>query len=427
MAGASFSDVETYGSVKELYSEEKRYQEHIQNSLSNFIRRAEDGEVEFDGKNWNIAAQLQLNESYAAITDGEHLPDSDIMKDVFAQFRPKLHYATMEATYFASTRGHKNGRVGGKYIDDLVKSTLLAMTSGINFDLYANGRGFRANVQAAVAGQASFIATSSMRLRAGMRLDWYDSTYANKRGTIKIALRSVDRLTKTVYIDPAFGTGAVPVGAAANDKLVVIGALDAGEPTDGRYLAGLGRITDNSLSFGGLSPSLYAAWQTINQNLGGGNITQEALQLQFDQMYQISGFYPNKVAFNTCQKRAYLANFINQRRFTNNSFDTGASSLTFDPIKMGKDEKNIKPQDVEWLEDKDCDTDTFFIWNDECLCIASDLTNEPAIADEDGTEFRKRIGYDSDQGFYRYWVNTVSAQRNGIGKIYGCAVPAGAL
>jgi hypothetical protein len=427
MPGAAYSDVDTYGSLIERYSDEKRYQEHVQNSLYNFIRRAEDGEVTFDGKNWNMAAQLQLNESYAAINDGEHLPDSDVMKDVFASFRPKLHYATMEATHFAGTRGHKGGRVGGKYIDDLVKSTLIAMTSGINFDLYGNGRGFRGKVQSAVAGQASFVASSSMRLRAGMRLDWYDSTYATKRGTIKIALRSVDRLTKTVYIDSTFGTGVVPTGAAANDVLVVMGALDSGEPTDGRYLAGLSRITDNSLSFGNLSPTTYAQWQTINQNLAFGNITQEALQLQFDQMYQISGFYPNKIAFNTAQKRAYLANFMNQRRFSNNSFDTGASSLTFDPVRMGQDEKNVKPGNCDWLEDKDCDTETFFFWNDECLCIASDLAQEPAIADEDGTEFRKRIGYDSDQGFYRYWANTVSGQRNGIGKIYNCAVPAGAL
>ena len=425
--GATFADVDAYGSLIERYSDEKRYQERVMNSLYKFIRHADEGEVEFDGKNFNIAVNLQLNEAYAAINDGEHLPEADVIKAVFAQYRPKLHYATMEATHFAGTRGHNGGRIGGKYLDELTKSTLLAMTSGINFDLYGNGRGFRAKIESATPAATSFVVSSSTRLRAGMRLDWYDSSYTTLRGSIKIALKSVDRLTKTVYIDTTYGTGAVPTTAAANDVLVVAGALSANEPTDGRYLAGLSRITDNSLSYGGLSSSTYAQWQTINQNASNGNLTQQLLQYQFDTMFIISDMFPNKMVLNTCQKRSYLNNFLNQRRFTSNNFDTGASSLTFDPVMMGKNEKNKKPRSIEILEDPDCDLDTVYFWSDECLAIGTDLYDEPTIADEDGNEFRKRIGYDADQGFMRFWANTVSAQRNGIGKIYGLSIPSGVI
>ena len=427
MPGAVFTDVDNFGSLIERYSDEKRYQERVMNSIYKFIRHADDGEVEFDGKNFNIAVNLQLNEAYAAINDGEHLPDASVIKAVFAQFRPKLHYSTMELTHFAGTRGHAGGRVGGKYIDETVKSTLLAMTSGINFDLYGNGRGYRATVESATPAASSFVVSSSTRLRAGMKLDWYDSTYTTLRGTIQIAIKSVDRLSKTVYIDSAYGTGAVPAGATANDVLVVANALSAGEPSDGRYLAGLARITDNSLAYGGLSPSTYAQWQCINQNASNGNLTQQLLQQQLDQMFIISDMFPNKMVLNTVQKRTYLNQFLNQRRFTSNNFDTGASTLTFDPVMMGENEKRKKPRQLDILEDPDCDTSVVYFWSDECLMIGSDLYSEPTIADEDGNEFRKRIGYDADQGFMRYWANTVSPQRNGIGKIYGLAVGSGVI
>ena len=427
MPGASFSDVDSFGTLKERYSDEKRYQERVMSSLLKFIRTADEGEVEFDGKNFNVAVNLQLNEGYGAITDGEHLPDPGLVKAVFAQYRPKLHYSTMEVTHFAGTRGHSGGRVGGKYIDEIVKSTVLSMNSNINFDLYGNGRGFRANIESATPGAGQFVVSSSSRLRTGMKLDWYDSSLTVLKGSIALAIKGVDRIAKTAYIDPAYGTGVVPAGAAANDKLVVSGALSAGEPSDGRYLAGLQRITDNSLSFGGLSPSTYAQWQCVNQNASGGNITQQMLQLQFDTMFVISEMYPNKMVFNTAQKRSYLNNFLGQRRFTSNNFDTGADSISFSPVTMGENEKKKKPRSVEMLEDPDCDPDTFYFWSDECLMIGADLYNEPTIADEDGNEFRKRLGYDSDQGFMRYWANTVTPQRNGIGKIFGLAVPSGVI
>jgi hypothetical protein len=427
MPGALFSDVDTFGNLIEKYSDDKRYQERVMPSLYKKIRTASKGEVDFDGKNFNIAVNLQLNEAYAAINDGERLPDADIIKGVFAQYRPKLHYATMEATHFAGTRGHNGGRVGGKYLDEIVKSSLLAMTSGISFDLYGNGRGFRASVLTATPAASSFTVGTATRLRTGMRLDWYDSTYTTLRGQIKIATKGIDRLNRTVYIDSAYGTGAVPAGAVATDVLVVVNALAAGEPTDGRYIAGLGRITDNTVAYGGLDPATYAQWQSINLNASSGNLTQILLQQQLDNMFIISEMYPNHMVIPTIQKRSYLNQFLNQRRFTSNNFDTGASSLSFDPVNMGENGKNVKPKTLDILEDPECDADTVYFWSDNCLMIGTDMYSEPTIADEDGNEFRKRIGYDSEQGFMRYWANTVTPQRNGIGKIFGLNVPAGNL
>lgn len=427
MAGATGSDVEIFGGLRERYSDETRMQERVGQNLLSFIRRANDGEVNFDGKAFNMEVDLQLNEAYAATLDGERLPQSGIIKSVFAKYTPKLHYSSMEATHFAMTRGHAGGRADGKYIDSLMKKTLLAMTSGLSFDLYGNGFGLRATIEAATPAALQFVVQSSTKLRPGMVLDWYDSSYSTLKGTIAIAIKSVDRMSKTAYIDAAIGSGAVPAGATAGDKLVVAGSLAAGVPSDGRYLAGLARITDNSLAYGGLSPSVYAQWQSINQNASLANPTQQMLQLQWDNQKIISGMYPDKVVLNNAQKRAYLNNFWSQRQFGSNSFDTGASSVTFDPVTMGTAGKDKKPQRFEILEDPDCDPDVIYMWCDECLCIASDMADEPTIADEDGNELRKRIGYDSESGFYRFWANTVSHQRNGIGKIFGLAIPSGVI
>jgi hypothetical protein len=425
--GMEFSDVSAFGQLKELYSSDVKYQEFIMSSFYNFINK-DRGDVQFDGANFNIPVDLQINESYAALNDGERLPEGDTFKGVFAKYGPKRMYSSIEATMFAATRGHKNGRPDGKALDKLMRGTLISFLSNLDSDLQGNGRGARATIAAGVvAGAASFPVVSSVRLRPGMKLDWYDATLATKRGTIKVSLKGVDRMNKTVYVDSTFGTGVVPVGAVAADRLVVMGALSAGEPSDGRHVAGMEMITDNTLALGGLSPSDYASWMATVLNATQGNPTQEILQLLWDSMYTVSGFYPNRMSFNPAWKRAYLSNFLNQRRFNSNSFDTGASNVTFSPVKMGEDEKGKKPGEFKMLEDPKCEPTLTYLWNHDALRFVSDYADSPHLADEDGSEFRFRQGYDAIMAFYRFWANTVVDQRNAIGKIYNFATPSGVI
>ena len=428
MTGVTFDDVDTWGMLKELYAEDAQYQEQVKSSFYNFIRHADDGEVEFDGSYFNIGVTFQLNESYGAKNDGERLPDPDFQKGIFAKFRPKLMYSTIEATTFAATRGHKNGRVSGKFLDDTVKGTLLSFMSNLDSDALGNGRGYRATVSSATGGASSFVVNYSTRLRPGMRLDWYDSTLATKRGSIKIAPRGIDRLNRTVYVDSTFGSAAVPSGAAVDDVLVVYGALAANEPSDGRHMGGYARLSDNSVTVGNISPSSYAWWTATNINAAGANPNQELLQQHWDNMGIIAGAAPNRAAFNPAWKRGYLVGFLNQRQFTSNAFNTGATELTWTPVVMGKDGDGAKkPPQFQMLEDKNIDPTEFLTWNHDAFCVASDYSDAPHLADEDGAEFRYRPGYDSMSGFYRFWANIVVKQRNALGKIYGFSTVAGVI
>lgn len=417
MSGAQFSDVESYGNLKELYSEDSYYQENVVSSFFNFIRHADDGEVEFDGLNYNVAVILAQNESYAALNDDERLPDSGFPMGVFAKYGPKRMYSQIEATTFAATRGHKNGRVDGKYLDDMIKGTLMTFMSNLDSDALGNGRGYRATIATATPAASSFTVDYSGRLRPMMLLDWYDSTYTTKRGTIKISLRGVNRMDRQVYIDATYGTGAVPAGATADDVLVVAGALAPGEPSTGRYIAGYDALVDNSSALGTLSPATYASWAATVLNAAGGNPTQEILQVLCDLIHDIAGPYPDSMVFNSAWKRAYLTGFLNQRRFTSNSFDTGASELTFSAVRMGEDESKKKPKQMRMLEDKNMDPTKVNIFVSSAFCIASDYADAPHLADEDGSEMRFRQGYDAMFGFYRYWGNTVVKQRNALGQI----------
>lgn len=427
MSGPVYSDLQTWGLLKELYDDDVRFQEHVQTSLYNFCDHASKDEVEYDGANFNVPLQFELNESYAMINDGERLPQAGFPKGVFAKYAVKLAYSTLEPSTFAATRGHRNGRPNGKYLDDYVKGTLLSMMSNMDFDLYANGRGFRATVLAATPSASSFTVEFSTRLRPGMLLDWYDSTMTTKRGSIKIPTKGIDRINRTVYVDATFGSASVPTGATAGDVLVVYGALDAGEPTDGRYVAGFDRVLDATVSLGSVSAANYAAWAPTNLNAAGANPSQELLQTFWDWLYTISGMYPNRMVFNPAWKRAYMAQFLSQRRFNSNVFDTGASSMTFSPLKMGTDEKNKKPSEFKMLEDKNADPEQVLVWYSAAIKCASDYADTPHLADEDGEEFRMKLGYDVMQGFFRYWWNTVTYQRNAMGKIYGFATPSNVI
>lgn len=427
MSGATFSDVDTYGLLKELYADDVEMQDNIVSSFYNFLRKADSSEVEFDGKYWNQGVVFQVNESYAAINDDERLPNASYQKGVFAKYRPKLMYSSIEMTVFAGTRGHKNGRPNGKYLDDTIKGTLLSFMANLDSDALGNGRGYRATVATATPAASSFTVDFSTRLRPGMVLDWYNSALTVKRGSIQIALKAVDRMNRTVYIDSGFGTGAVPAGATADDVLVVYGALAAGEPSDGRYMSGYGYLTDNTLAVGGLSSSTYALWASTNLNAAGANPNQEILQQEWDALWIIGGAPANRAAFNPAWKRGYLNQFLNQRRFTSNSFDTGASNLSWSPVRMGKDDSGKKPVQMEMLEDKNMDPTEFFMWNQSALAIATDYGDNPHLADEDGSEFRFRRNYDSINGFFRFWANTVVKQRNMLGRVYGFTPASGVI
>jgi len=427
MAGVNLSDLDSFGALHELYSSDREYQENVQSTLFNKINK-DQSDIKLDGKFFNIEVSLQLNESYAATNDDEALPLPGKTRSEFAKYKSKNMYSSFEATQKALTRGWAGGITeSGKYADRLLKETLISFVNNINQDLYQNGRGKRAVIATATAAASSFTVDSAAPLRPGQILDWYNAALTTKRGTIQISIKSVDRMSRTVYIDAAYGTGAVPAGAVADDVLVVANALSAGEPSDGRHIAGLDRITDNTFSLGNLSASTYASWASVNQSAGNGNISQELLQLQWDSMFIIGSRYPNYTAFNTAQKRAYLAPFLNQRQFTSNNFDTGAASLTFSPLKMGVDEKNEKPGSTTFLEDKDCPPDVWYFWNYDDLILGTDYYGEPHLADEDGETMRFRPSFDAMQGFYRYWANTVVRKRNRLGKISGLAVPTGTL
>lgn len=427
MSGATFSDVDTYGLLKELYSDDVKYQEHVKSSFYNFLKKFTPSEVQLDGKYFNCPTQFALNESYGLRNDGERLPDPDFHAAVYAKFRAKLAYAAIEMTTFAATRGHNKGRPNGKFIESEIKSTFLSFMANSDSDALGNGRGLRATVLAATPAATSFTVTFSTRLRAKMVLDWYDSTLATKRGTVKIALKSIDRMGKTVYIDTGAFDAAVPAGAAAGDILVAQGSLAANEPSDGRGPCGYARTCDNSVSVGELSPSDYAAWSATVINAGLANPNELILQQFWDAMYVISGSYANRMGFNPAWKRSYMQGFLNQRRFPTNNFDTGMASLSWSPVRMGKDEAEKRIPRMEMLEDKNIDPTECLLWVYDAIGVATDFSAEPHLADEDGAEFRLRHNYDSMHGFIRHWWQIVTPQRNAVGRIYNFASPAGVI
>lgn len=426
MSGVTSADVDAFGGLKELYDEDSHYQQHIENSLYSFIDKA-GADVEMDGKHWNIYAKFALNESYAGLTAEQRLPQSGVNKGVFLQYNVKLNYAMAEGSTFALTRGHAGGRINGKEMDELIKDTYLSFLSNVDYDLYANGNGYRATIETATPAATSFTTVSSIRIRPGMLFDWYDSTYVTKRGSIKIADKGTDRINRTTYVDTTYGSAAVPAGATAGDVLVVLGALDPGTPSDGRFAAGFQRLTDNTLSLGGVSSSTYAWWAATNVNAGGANPSEMLLQQHTDQMYEISGLYPNRMVFNPSWKRAYMEPFLNQRRFTSNTYDTGMSSISYSAVKMGESEKGQKPQMMKMLEDMNADPSEILIFHNQAVQIATDYADTPHLADEDGQEFRMRLGYDALQGFYRFWWNTIVPQRNALGRQYNYAAMSGVI
>jgi hypothetical protein len=429
MAGTTLSDVQTYGHLQRQYSQDVQYMEHFQNALMRFIEL--DTTVNYDGEAFFVPVNFVINMSYGARNDGEALPVADKSKGVFAQYSSKLMYSTLESTFKAATRGYRGGRPDGQWLDKLVRDTLIACEHEVSNDHYGNGRGHRAYIATATPTATNFTVTSSTRLLPGQKLDWYDSGMTTKRGTIQIDDQGIDRQARTVYIKTTYGTGQVPSGATAGDRLVIEGAADAGEPSDGRHIQGLERITDNSVSIGGLAATSWRAWQSYNENMSSTIISIDVLQRLFDNMKTISGKKVNRWVLNPAQKRQYFNILVAQLRFAGGMLEGGAKGLTFNPVRMGKDmdgETDYGMGGLEILEDSACDLDVMYFWNNADLKRAEDYTTGgPQIAEEDGRTFRFRDGYDTLTAFLRYWSNLIVYKRNAIGKIYGLTTPTGVV
>jgi len=429
MAGTTLSDVSTYGLLQRQYSDDVVYQEHFANAAMQFIEL--DSAINYDGEAFFVPLSLVINTSYGARNDGEALPVAEKSKGVYAQYSSKMMYSSLESTFKAATRGYRGGRPDGEWLDKLVRDTLINCEHEISNDVYQSGRGHRAYILAATAGDTNFTVTSSTQLLPGQKLDWYDSTLATKRGTIQIDDQGIDRQAKTVYINTSFGTAQCPTGATAGDRLVIMGAIDAGEPTDGRHMGGLARITDNSLSIGSVAPTSWRSWQAYAENMSSTVINLDVLQRLFDNMKTISGKKINRWILNPAQKRQYFHLLVAMNQFAPGNLMGGAQNIGFSPVRMGTDmdgETDYGNAQQKILEDAACPLDVMYFFNNECVKRGEDYTTGgPQLAEEDGRSFRFKEGHDTLNAFMRYWMNICVFQRNGIGKIYGLSTPSGVI
>lgn len=423
MSGITLSHVEAYGGLFELYSKDRKFMQNMTSLLWANIAKASDSEVNFDGNYWNLTVLNNVNESYKAVNAGESTGIAMKQTEIFARYRPKLMYSRMELESIAAQKGYKGGRAAGKYSDDYVKNTFLSFLTNVSIDGYLSGNGYRATIATATAAATSFTVDTSQYLRPSMRLNWYNSALSVLRGTVQIAAKGIDFLNKTVYLE---STTPVPVGATADDVLLVEDAL-LNAPSDGKYLSGLNLACDNSSTLGTLSPSDWAMWQAIVQNANGGNPSQEIFQTQFDLFQQISNELYDMMAIHPTQKKTYLFQYFNQRRFNTGTYDTGASSLSFSPVVMGNASQQNKPKVTKVLEDKNCPVTDVFFWVYDSVKLSPYYTKEPSIAAEDGRDWYLDRDFDTLEGLMRYWANIVYFMRNHVGKIGGFSLPSGTV
>lgn len=429
MAGTNLADVMAFGQLQRQYRNEVVYQEHFANAAFAFLEV--DSTVNYDGENFNVPVNFVINASYGARNDGEPLPVAEKSKGVYAQYASKQMYSTLESTFKAATRGYRGGRPDGEWLDKLVRDTLIYCELQISNDIYQNGRGMRAFVDTATPGDTNFTVVSSTQLLPEMKLDWWDAGFTTQRGSIKIDQAGIDRQARTVYINTSYGTMQVPSGATSGDRLVIAGALDAGEPTDGRFMGGFARGADNSLGIGGINASSWRAWQAYVENLNNTMIHLDVLNRTFDNMKTISGKNINRWILNPAQKRQYFNLLIASNRFAQGNLEGGASKLGFSPVRMGTDmdgDMDYALGTLRILEDAAAPLDTMYLYNNESVKRAEDYTTGgPQLAEEDGRTFRFKPGNDALSAFLRYWANIVWYQRNAFGVIKGLSVPTGVI
>lgn len=345
------------------------------------------------------------NESVGAINEEETFRTID--NESYQQYKisPKVEVGPVQFSGLLAKAADQDEEAFAEAVVkelDMAKERLM---KDLNRQFFGKGTGLLAKPAASVLSNAtSFSVDSAQYLRANMVIDIF--TGATKTVDSK-RIQDVDKQNNIVYFATSLGAAL-----ASTDELVKENIRDS-QPTDGKECMGLRGIVDDATeltTFENLDASSKRIWRAIRIDASSGNLTSDLLQRLIDDVTTLGGEEPNKLIMHPKQRRKYLDIVVPEKRYMDQSMDTGFSKLAFNGKEL-------------WL-DVDCQDDTVYAIN---LNYLHKYEVAPmALGNHDGSDtFLRLSNQDVFQAYWRVYMNFGSEKRNAHGKIVSLAKPLG--
>lgn len=341
--------------------------EQQQNLAAMLYKRFGASAVRFGGNAYEFPARMVNTQSIGARGYRVGLPEPILNIDVTSRVRHKFLYGTFDIAGPDIEKGKGNVNAFVNSLTDKMSSLTEMVLKDMNMQTYLDGTGVRATVQAGSAGnnividqvkylrvgmQVNFIGNDGVTLRGGANGDSDNgepagSIYLTKRFTVsKIDTSSTP---PTIQVSNASGivTFANVTGLTTGDFVVRHKAV-------GAELVGLGAIVDDGVNNPGanvlqdIDRSVNSLWKAKVNNLAGGDLTLQAMQLSIDIPEIVSGRKVDLMVGSYNARDRYLQLLVPQKRFTDQKLDGGYQVLEYN----GKD----------FLVDVDCqDARVYFL------------------------------------------------------------------
>lgn len=281
------------------------------------------------------------------------------------------------------------------------------LMSDENRQFFGLGTGaLAAPAQACASTLVSFTVDSVQYLRRNMVVDIFSGS---TKTVDSYRINYIDRVNNIV----AFLTS---IGVAIDTTTVIVKEnIRDSAPSDGKEMMGLRGIVDDSTdltTFQNLNASSIYEWRSRRINASSANLTSDLLQRLIDDVAILDpdGSEPDLLIMHRRQRRKYLDIVVPQKRYMDGEMDAGFKKLSFNG--------------VEFLLDKDCQTDTVYALRKEKL---RKFELEPlGMGRHEGSDtFLRLVSQDVFQAYWRHYCNFGTSSRRSHGKLVSLAVPSG--
>lgn len=401
------TDVSTVaGAAKRVYD---KYVERAQNLASRSIDEIGKSLKKYspEGEGYFGAINDYGNESVGAINETELFRTID--NEDYQQWKvsPKILVAPIQFSGLSAAALSGDDAAFTNVIVDALDRARDRLMSDENRQFFGLGNGALASpAQACASTLVSFTVDSVQYLRRNMVVD----IFTNAVKTVdSYRINYVDRVNNIVAFLTSIGN------AIDTTSVIVKENIRDSAPSDGKEMMGLRGIVDDSTdltTFQNLRADQIYEWRSRRIAASSANLTSDLLQRLIDDVAILDpdGNEPDLMIMHRRQRRKYLDIVVPQKRYMDGDMDAGFKKLSFNG--------------VDFLLDKDCQTDTVYALRKDKL-RKFELKALAMGKHGDSGEYLRAINQDVWQAYWSHYCNFGTSSRLSHGKIVGLAVPTG--
>lgn len=297
------------------------YPGSVEDELNNEIALyavLEKEKVTVDGQGKRIVRPFRVNrnQGFGARADTDLLPQAGSQQLASAQINMATNYMVGQITGRVIRTSYSDSAAFENALSEEIEFGLTDFATEIGRQLY-NGAGQLTVVNGAVTASTTIVVASTQYLAVGMYLEFWNGVTGQTVtdaglavGQTGTAIVSINNSTNTIVVTTAqtIATGATVARAGNNTTAVIT-----------KELAGLDTILDDNTDYAGLAyfgvnratyPVLYG-----NRSSAAGTLTENILQLAFDNARQIGGGIIDAIFCDYGTRRTYSNLLTSLKRY----------------------------------------------------------------------------------------------------------------